>query len=209
MSSPDLFAPPPTYERFTRSDRVQHAVMVISFLVLTVTGLPQKYIYLNNRYLDDLIDLMGGIEAVRVVHRWAATVLMLVTVYHLLAAAHRVLVRRVSLSMLPRYQDVVDALQAVRYNLGLAKRAPPHRPLHLGGEGRVLVAPLGHGRDDRDRLHALEPDRHRPLPARRVHPGRAGRPRRARRSWPSWPCSSGTSTRCTCGTSTGRCSPAR
>jgi cytochrome b subunit of formate dehydrogenase len=89
MSSLDPFAPRAVYERFRRSDRVQHAVMVISFLVLTVTGLPQKYIYLNNHYLDDLIDLMGGLETVRVVHRWAATVLMLVTVYHLLAAAHR------------------------------------------------------------------------------------------------------------------------
>jgi cytochrome b subunit of formate dehydrogenase len=124
MSSPDRFAPQPVYERFKRSDRVQHAVMAISFLVLTVTGLPQKYIYVNNRYLDDLIDLMGGLETVRLVHRWAATALMLVTVYHLLAAAHRVLVRRVSLSMLPRYQDVVDGLQAVRYNLGLAKERP-------------------------------------------------------------------------------------
>ena len=124
MSSPDPFAPAPAYDRFTRSDRVQHAAMVVSFLVLTVTGLPQKYIYLNNHYLDDLIELMGGLETVRVVHRWAATVLMLVTVYHILAAIHRVLVRRVSLSMLPRYQDVVDGLQAVRYNLGLAKERP-------------------------------------------------------------------------------------
>ena len=124
MSSETTFELPRTYDRFSVSDRVQHAVMVVSFLVLTVTGLPQKFIYLNNRYLDDLIDLMGGIEGVRVVHRWAATVLMLATVYHLLAAAHRVLVRRVSLSMLPRYQDVVDALQAVRYNLGLAKERP-------------------------------------------------------------------------------------
>ena len=124
MSSLDPFAPPAVYERFRRSDRAQHAVMVVSFLVLTVTGLPQKYIYLNSRYLDDLIDLMGGLETVRLVHRWAATVLMLVTVYHLLAAAHRVLVRRVSLSMLPRYQDVVDGLQAVRYNLGLARERP-------------------------------------------------------------------------------------
>jgi len=124
MTSPDRFASQPAHERFTRSDRVQHAVMLASFLVLTVTGLPQKFIYLNNRYLDDLIDLMGGIERVRVVHRYAATVLMLVTVYHLLAVAHRVLVRRVSLSMLPRFQDVVDALQAVRYNFGLAKERP-------------------------------------------------------------------------------------
>jgi cytochrome b subunit of formate dehydrogenase len=124
MSSLDPLAPAPAYDRFKRSDRVQHALMLASFLVLTVTGLPQKYIYLNNHYLDDLIDLMGGLEMVRVVHRGAATVLMLVTVYHLLAAAHRVLVRRVSLSMLPRYQDVVDGLQAVRYNLGLARERP-------------------------------------------------------------------------------------
>jgi formate dehydrogenase gamma subunit len=124
MNGEPTFELPRSYDRFSASDRIQHAVMVISFLVLAVTGLPQKFIYVNSRYLDDLLDLMGGIERVRVVHRWAATVLMLATVYHLLASAHRVLVRRVSLSMLPRYQDVVDGLQAVRYNLGLAKERP-------------------------------------------------------------------------------------
>jgi formate dehydrogenase gamma subunit len=124
MSSPERFLEARVYERFTRSDRVQHSVMLVSFLVLTVTGLPQKYIYLNNHYLDDLIELLGGLETVRVVHRWAATVLMLVTVYHLLAVAQRALVRRVSLSMLPRYQDVLDGLQSLRYNLGFAKARP-------------------------------------------------------------------------------------
>lgn len=124
MSTDVGFEPPQTHERFTLSDRVQHALMAISFLVLTVTGLPQKFIYRGNRYLDDLIDVMGGLEAVRVLHRGAATVLMLVTVYHLLAVAYRVFVRRVSLSMLPRYQDVVDGLRAVRYNLGLANERP-------------------------------------------------------------------------------------
>jgi cytochrome b subunit of formate dehydrogenase len=125
MSTPhDPFAPARTYERFTRADRIQHAVMLASFLVLTVTGLPQKFIFLDNRWLDSLIDALGGIEAVRVIHRLAAIVLMLVTGYHVLDVAHRVLVRRVPLHMLPRYQDVVDALQAVRYNLGLAKERP-------------------------------------------------------------------------------------
>ena len=124
MSTQPTFEPPPSYSRFTRSDRVQHLVMLVSFLVLAVTGLPQKYIYLNNPYLDDLIDLMGGLEAVRVVHRWAATALMLVTVYHLLSVAQRVLVRRVALSMLPRYQDALDAWRSVRYNLGWAGARP-------------------------------------------------------------------------------------
>ena len=125
MSSPDRLAPPPpAYERFTRSDRIQHLTMVAAFIVLALTGLPQKFIYANSRYLDSLIDAMGGLEAVRVLHRVAATVLMVVTVYHLLAVAHRVLVRRGPLSMLPRYRDVVDGLQAVRYNLGLARERP-------------------------------------------------------------------------------------
>jgi cytochrome b subunit of formate dehydrogenase len=73
MSSPDRFAqPPPVYDRFTRSDRAQHLLMLASFLVLALTGLPQKYIYASNRYVDDLIDAMGGLESVRVLHRWAA-----------------------------------------------------------------------------------------------------------------------------------------
>ena len=124
MSTPDIFEPPRSYQRFSVSDRVQHATMVISFLVLVATGLPQKYIYANYAFLDGLIDLMGGLETVRLVHRWAATVLMLVTVYHVMATAHRVLVRRVPLHLLPRYQDLLDAVQAVRYNLGLARERP-------------------------------------------------------------------------------------
>jgi cytochrome b subunit of formate dehydrogenase len=124
MSTQPTFEPPTSYSRFTRSDRVQHLVMLVSFLVLAVTGLPQKYIYVNNHLLDDLIDLLGGLEAVRVVHRWAATALMLVTVYHVLSVAERVLVRRVALSMLPRYHDALDAWRSVRYNLGLAQQRP-------------------------------------------------------------------------------------
>jgi formate dehydrogenase gamma subunit len=124
MSTPTFDPPRPSYPRFARTDRLQHATMVLSFLVLAVTGLPQKFIYLNNHFLDDTIELLGGIEKVRVVHRWAATVLMLTTVYHLIAVGYRTLVRRVRLSMIPRFQDVVDAWQSVRYNLGLASERP-------------------------------------------------------------------------------------
>ena len=125
MSTPhDPYAPGRTYERFTRADRIQHAVMVVSFLVLAVTGLPQKFIFLNNRFLDSVIEALGGIETVRVIHRLAALALMVVTGYHALDVAHRVLVRRVPLFMMPRYQDVLDALQSVRFNLGLAKERP-------------------------------------------------------------------------------------
>lgn len=122
MSTTD--APQPVHQRFSRSDRAQHLLMLLSFLVLTVTGLPQRYIYLNHPFVDGSIDLLGGIEAVRVTHRWAAIVLMAVSVYHLLAVGHRLFVRRRRLSMLPRYRDALDALHSVRYNLGLARERP-------------------------------------------------------------------------------------
>jgi formate dehydrogenase gamma subunit len=124
MSTPHDPPAPHSLVRFGLSDRVQHAVMLVSFVVLAVTGLPQKFIYANRTFLDDIIDFLGGIERVRIVHRAAATVLMLAVVYHAVAVAHRVLVRRARLSMLPRYPDVVHAWQSVRYNLGFARERP-------------------------------------------------------------------------------------
>jgi cytochrome b subunit of formate dehydrogenase len=121
---PDALEPQPRHRRFGRLDRVQHLVMLVSFLVLAATGLPQKYIYANVPALDTLIGLMGGIEAIRVVHRIAATLLMIVTVFHVLDVAYRMIVRRAAPTMLPRYQDLLDALRALRFNLGLAETRP-------------------------------------------------------------------------------------
>jgi cytochrome b subunit of formate dehydrogenase len=112
------------YLRFTRMQRVEHALMILAFATLAVTGLPQKYANSGLLWADGLIRILGGIELVRVIHRVAATVLMVETIYHLADVAYRVLVRRTRLSMLPRAEDVLHAWQAVRYNLGLASERP-------------------------------------------------------------------------------------
>jgi len=67
---------------------------------------------------------MGGIETVRLVHRVAAVVLMLESIYHLTAVAYRVFVKRVRLSMLPVPRDLIDLWDTIRYNLGLSPRRP-------------------------------------------------------------------------------------
>jgi cytochrome b subunit of formate dehydrogenase len=101
---------------------VQHAVLVVSFSVLALTGLSQKYAFA--RAGETLIAVLGGIEALRVVHRVAAVVLILATLWHLFDVAYRVLVRRSPLSVWPRYQDLRDAMQTVLYNLGRAGSRP-------------------------------------------------------------------------------------
>jgi cytochrome b subunit of formate dehydrogenase len=111
-----------TYTRFTKSQRVQHWTMVAGFLGLTVTGIPQRY---ADRAWGELsIQALGGIELVRLGHRVFAVLLMVACIHHLIDVLYRVGVLRRALSIMPRYQDVVDTLQTVRFNLFLARERP-------------------------------------------------------------------------------------
>jgi formate dehydrogenase gamma subunit len=111
-----------TYVRFSLAHRIEHAVLLVSFTVLAVTGLPQKFIEAG--WAQTMIGLMGGIEFIRQIHHFAAIVLMLETVYHLVSVGYRMFVRHVRLTMLPGLRDVQGALNAFLHNLGLRKEAP-------------------------------------------------------------------------------------
>ena len=100
----------------------EHAVLIVSFTVLALTGHLQRYA--ATRAGEWGIAALGGIEAVRVVHRLGAIALMAATLYHLIDVAYRVFVRRRPLSMLPRLQDVKDAWGTVLYNLGRRASRP-------------------------------------------------------------------------------------
>jgi cytochrome b subunit of formate dehydrogenase len=108
-----------TYLRFTLAQRVEHAVALVTFVVLAVTGLPQKYATAG--WAEAMIGVMGGIEAVRVIHRVAATVLMIATVYHIGVVGYKLYVQRARLSMLPTLTDLTDAWHAFLHNLGLRR----------------------------------------------------------------------------------------
>jgi len=110
------------YVRFHLSQRIEHILLIISFTTLVVTGLPQKFA--GAGWAEALIAGMGGIELVRIIHRIAATVFMLETVYHVVVLAYKVYVARTGLTMLPGLQDAKDAWQAFAYNLGLSKTRP-------------------------------------------------------------------------------------
>jgi formate dehydrogenase gamma subunit len=111
-----------TYARFPISQRLEHWLMTLSFVTLAVTGLPQRYAL--SAWSDLVIAGLGGIETVRIIHRVAAVVFLLVTLWHFVAIAYRVYVLRTRLSMLPTLKDVTDFLDAVRYNLGMAQQHP-------------------------------------------------------------------------------------
>ncbi len=110
------------YVRFPLLQRIEHIVLLASFTTLAVTGLAQKFA--GNGLAEGFIGLLGGVENIRIVHHTAAIVLALETIYHIIEAAYKVFVLRVEMTMLPGLQDVIDALDVVRYDLGLAAERP-------------------------------------------------------------------------------------
>ena len=111
-----------TYLRFSILQRVQHWVMVLSFVTLAATGLPQRYSL--SPWAEALIAGLGGIETVRIIHRTAAVLFIGVTLFHFFDLIYKMFVLRVRFTMLPGIKDVTDLLDAVRYNLGMAVQHP-------------------------------------------------------------------------------------
>ena len=110
------------FERFHLTQRIAHALLLASFTLLGLTGLPQKFAQAG--WAQAMIGFFGGIESTRQIHHISAVVLILLAIYHFLDTAYKIFVRRTSLTMLPTLKDIKDAVQAFLYNLGFGKMRP-------------------------------------------------------------------------------------
>jgi len=110
------------YMRFPIARRIEHWVMMLSFTLLGLTGLPQR---IPDAGLSKaILNVLGGIESLRTIHHTAAIVMMFGTAWHILVMGYSVFVLRDKMSMLPTLQDAKDGLQALLYNIGFAKNYP-------------------------------------------------------------------------------------
>jgi len=118
------------YPRFRLMARIEHAILAISFTVLTVTGIPQKYAL--ESWAQWMIGAMGGIEFIRIVHRYAAILLVVGSIYHLFTSAYRFFVKRERMRMLPVKKDWQDLVQTLKHNLGFTDEAPRMGKFNFG-----------------------------------------------------------------------------
>jgi cytochrome b subunit of formate dehydrogenase len=105
--------------RMNRGERIQHAALLVSFIVLVLTGFALKF-------PDSwFANLLGMGERVRgITHRVAALVLIGSGLYHLVYIIFRREGRRLVQDFLPMPKDAADAWQTMRYYLGFS----PHKP---------------------------------------------------------------------------------
>jgi len=113
-------------QRMLSFERLQHAVMALSFITLVWTGFALKYP--DQWWARPLLMLEGTRSMRSLIHRVAAAVFMAVTVTHLVSLIVSRRLRRHWLEMLPNRNDPREALSGFAYNLGLGSTPPPRSP---------------------------------------------------------------------------------
>jgi formate dehydrogenase gamma subunit len=108
--------------RFSPWRRAEHFAIMLVFVLLCVTGLPQKFF--EQGWARWTIDMVGGVERARWLHRASGVVFAALTILHLAGAAWLVATRRARLSLVPDRKDFADAVMSVKYYLGLVQTHP-------------------------------------------------------------------------------------
>ncbi|MCA9892935.1 MAG: c-type cytochrome [Anaerolineae bacterium] len=120
-----------SYKRFGPGQRFEHVVLLVTFSGLALTGLPQSFA--EHEWAKVMIDVMGGIESIRIIHRILATILMAEAIYHGGLLTYKLFVLGRRATMIPGLRDIRDVLQWIAFNLGL-RREHPHLPRYNFGE---------------------------------------------------------------------------
>ncbi len=108
--------------RFTLSQRVQHVVLLASFTLLAVTGLP--LVFPQFPFVKSLIPNAAAFELRGILHRLAAIVLIGLSAFHFLYFLFSRDGRRDIIDLISRPRDLLDGIKSFMHNLGIVKDAP-------------------------------------------------------------------------------------
>ena len=107
-------------------ERIQHAVLALSFLTLVWTGFALKY---PDQWWARPLLLLEGAHSMRsLIHRVAAAVFIGISVTHLISLMASRKLRDHWKEMLPNINDPREALSGFAYNLGLGSTPPVRSP---------------------------------------------------------------------------------
>lgn len=114
---------PKLYLRMTLSERIQHGVFALSFILLVVTGFALRFpeawwVVAIRRASSWAFDLRG------ILHRVAGVVMLAAGIYHAGYLAFTTRGRELLRDLLPTRKDLPDLIGLVRYNLGWGATRP-------------------------------------------------------------------------------------
>jgi len=104
------------YLRLSLNIRIQHIILMVSTLILIITGLPIKFH--DSAWAQFFFSAIGGLQVGRILHRVGAVGLIGIALYHLLFLALSREGREIFRELLPRPKDVKDLWTMLNYLLG-------------------------------------------------------------------------------------------
>jgi formate dehydrogenase subunit gamma len=112
------------FVRLNFNERVQHMIFLICFIVLAITGFMLKL-------PEDIVQKFGDAKDVvffyrGILHRIAAAIMILVSLYHVFYLLFRPAGRRWLVDMLPRFKDLTDMLGTMLYYLRVKEKHPEY-----------------------------------------------------------------------------------
>ena len=110
------------FVRFSRGERIEHVVLMVSFATLAVTGLCQTFSELPP--IAFAIEVMGGVDAIRTIHRMAAIASAIQSFYHIWRILEMWFVKRQRGGMWPHLSDLQNLVQMLKFNAGLTNTWP-------------------------------------------------------------------------------------
>ena len=111
--------------RLTVNERVQHAVLVLSFVVLVITGFALKFPHAF--WAMPIVRLEHAFPVRGWLHRIAGVVMIGAAVYHIVYLSAKKSGRRWLKDMVPDLRDAKEAVETVEYNLGHREKLPRYR----------------------------------------------------------------------------------
>jgi len=112
------------YLRMSGNERVQHFLLLSSFIVLVITGFALKFP--ESFWVKGIAAIIGQntFEARGIVHRVASVVLVIVSVYHVFYLLFTARGRQLLKDFLPKKQDITDFIQSMKYLIGKSETRP-------------------------------------------------------------------------------------
>src|SRR3989304_8260115 len=105
--------------RFSVRQRTEHLLILALFIVLALTGFPQKFF--TSGWAPWLTVQLGGIDRVRWIHRLSGILFGLAALEHMLVGLLLTVQKRLDLNMVPTKQDFRGALVTRRYHRRLSE----------------------------------------------------------------------------------------
>ncbi len=116
------------YVRYSPQERIQHRVLILSFVVLAYTGFALEYP--EAWWAAPFKMIPGGGDWRGIIHRTAAILFVALTFHHLFFLLIMKRGKKLLKEMKPMKNDVSDLINTIRFNLGLSKEKPSHVPFN-------------------------------------------------------------------------------